>query len=188
MTASSPPPALPWRENPGHRRWLLAEADALFAFFEPDLIDPSGGFHSLDNSGRPLAGVTERPLHATTRLVHCFAIAHLLGRPGAADFVDHGMRALLTRHRDPRRAAISGRSTPTARASATSSPMAMPSCCSPPRAPNARAIPTRTGCSPIFPKCWRRGSGSPARAPAPRNSARTGPHSAPIAARIPTCT
>ena len=41
-------------------------------------------------------------MHATTRLVHCFAIAHLLGRPGAADFVDHGMRALLTRHRDAR--------------------------------------------------------------------------------------
>ena len=34
MTASSPPPSLPWRENPGHRRWLRAEADALFAFFE----------------------------------------------------------------------------------------------------------------------------------------------------------
>ena len=43
---------------------------------------------------------TERPLHVTTRMVHCFSIAHLLGRPGAADFVDHGMRALLTRHRD----------------------------------------------------------------------------------------
>ena len=68
----------------------------------PNSIDPAGGFHSLDSSGRPLAGVTERPLHATTRMVHCFAIAHLLGRPGAADFVDHGMRALLTRHRDAR--------------------------------------------------------------------------------------
>ena len=40
MTASSPTPSLPWRENPGHRRWLRAEADALFAFFEPNSIDP----------------------------------------------------------------------------------------------------------------------------------------------------
>ena len=54
MTASSPTPSLPWRENPGHRRWLRAEADALFAFFEPDSIDPSGGFHSLDNSRAPV--------------------------------------------------------------------------------------------------------------------------------------
>jgi sulfoquinovose isomerase len=100
MTASSPTSGLPWRENPGHCRWLEAQADSLFAFFEPDSIDPSGGFRSLDDAGRALTGETARPLHATTRLVHCFAIAHLLGRPGAADFVDHGMRALLTRHRD----------------------------------------------------------------------------------------
>ncbi len=45
---------------------------------------------------------TERPLHETTRMVHCFAIAHLLGRQGAADFVDHGLAALRNRHRDAR--------------------------------------------------------------------------------------
>ena len=33
-------------------------------------------------------------------MVHCFAIGHLLGRPGAADFVDHGMKAIFERHRD----------------------------------------------------------------------------------------
>jgi mannose/cellobiose epimerase-like protein (N-acyl-D-glucosamine 2-epimerase family) len=102
MNAPAAPHDPPWRERPGHRRWLAAEADALFAFFEPHSIDPTGGFHALDDSGRPLAGERERPLHATTRLVHCFAIARLLGRPGASDFVDHGMRALLTRHRDAR--------------------------------------------------------------------------------------
>ena len=47
-----------------------------------------------------IAGERTRPLHATTRMVHCFAIGHLSGRPGAGDFVDHGMRAILERHRD----------------------------------------------------------------------------------------
>jgi mannose/cellobiose epimerase-like protein (N-acyl-D-glucosamine 2-epimerase family) len=99
MTA---PPALTWRENAGHRRWLHAEADALFGFFEPESIDPAGGFHALGSDGHALPGETERPLHVTTRMAHCFSIAHLMGRPGAADFVDHAMRALLTRHRDSR--------------------------------------------------------------------------------------
>ena len=33
-------------------------------------------------------------------MVHGFAIAHLLGRPGAADIVDHGVKAIRERHRD----------------------------------------------------------------------------------------
>ena len=89
-----------WRDRPAHRRWLVAEADSLLAFYEPDLIDPSGGFANLDARGRPLASERARPLHETTRMVHCFAIAHLLGRPGAADIVDHGMKAIRERHRD----------------------------------------------------------------------------------------
>ena len=94
--------ALPWSRTPGHRRWLLAEADSLFGFFEPDSIDASGGFHALGVDGRAMAAETERPLHVTTRMAHCFSIAHLTGRPGASDFVDHAMRALWTRHRDAR--------------------------------------------------------------------------------------
>jgi mannose/cellobiose epimerase-like protein (N-acyl-D-glucosamine 2-epimerase family) len=91
-----------WRDRPDHRRWLVAEADSLLAFYEPDLIDPSGGFANLDVRGRPLADERARPLHETTRMVHCFAIAHLIGRPGAADIVDHGVKAIRERHRDPR--------------------------------------------------------------------------------------
>jgi mannose/cellobiose epimerase-like protein (N-acyl-D-glucosamine 2-epimerase family) len=89
-----------WRQNAGHRRWLLGEADRLFRFFEDESLDPAGGFHALDDAGHAIAGERTRPLHATTRMVHCFAIAHLLGRPGAADFVDHGVEAILNRHRD----------------------------------------------------------------------------------------
>ena len=89
-----------WPQNEGHRRWLQAQAEDLFAFFEDESFDPAGGFHSIDNAGRAIASDSARPLHATTRMVHCFAIGHLLGRPGADDFVDHGMNAILNRHRD----------------------------------------------------------------------------------------
>jgi len=91
-----------WRRNAGHRRWLAAEADALLAFYEVESINPAGGFAILDEKGRAIASEKERPLHLTTRMTHCFAIAHLLGWPGAADIVDHGMAAIRLRHRDPR--------------------------------------------------------------------------------------
>jgi sulfoquinovose isomerase len=90
----------PWRENPNHRRWLLAQADDLFRFFEDQSFNPAGGFFSVDNSGKAIVSDIVRPLHATARMVHCFAIGHLFGRPGAADFVDHGMKAILDNHRD----------------------------------------------------------------------------------------
>jgi len=90
----------PWRANAGHRRWLTGQADDLFKFFEAESFNPGGGFHALDNAGRAIHADALRPLHATTRMVHGFSIGHLLGRPGAADFVDHGVNALLERHRD----------------------------------------------------------------------------------------
>lgn len=100
MTSKAALACQPWRKNPDHRRWLTNEADALFRFFEPKSIDPNGGFAALDASGRAIAAERTRPLHATTRMAHCFAIGMLLGRPGAADFVDHAMEAIWTRHRD----------------------------------------------------------------------------------------
>jgi sulfoquinovose isomerase len=95
------PDQLPnWRQNAGHHRWLQGQADNLFTFFEDESYNPAGGFHSLDKAGRAIKSDAVRPLHATTRMVHCFAIGQLLGRPGAADFVDHGMDCLFKRHRD----------------------------------------------------------------------------------------
>lgn len=94
-----------WVTLPYHRRWLLDQASGLFDFFEPDSVDPAGGFHALDDRGRPIrrdAGEAppQRELHVTTRMVHCFAIARLLGRPGADRFIDEGMRFLWDGHRD----------------------------------------------------------------------------------------
>lgn len=91
--------SLIWTTLPYHRTWLLGQASALFDFFEPASIDPLGGFFTLDDRGSPLAD-PRRELHTTTRLVHCFAIARLLGRPGAERFIDHGMSFLWSAHRD----------------------------------------------------------------------------------------
>jgi mannose/cellobiose epimerase-like protein (N-acyl-D-glucosamine 2-epimerase family) len=90
-----------WVTLTPHRAWLLRQAEALFSFFEAHAIDPGGGFFDLDDSGLPLQKPANRQLHATTRMVHSFAIAHLMGRPGADAIVDHGMAYLWNGHRDP---------------------------------------------------------------------------------------
>ena len=91
--------ATPWTQRPSHRRWLETQADALFRFYELRSIDHHGGFHVLDDLGRPTADPA-RHLHLTARMAHCAAIGVLLGRPGAQDLLDHAMRSLWTRHRD----------------------------------------------------------------------------------------
>ena len=96
-----------WVATPSHRRWLDQQADALFAFYERNIVNPLGGFHDLDDFGRPAApgygagGTPARYLFATTRIVHAFSIAHLMGRPGADGIIDHGMDFLWNNHRDP---------------------------------------------------------------------------------------
>jgi sulfoquinovose isomerase len=97
-----------WTELPYHRSWLLDQAGALLAFFERKSLDPRGGFFALDDTGEPLlrSASTGQPvpreIHLTTRTVHCFAIARLMGRPGAEAFIDHGMDFLWNGHRDAR--------------------------------------------------------------------------------------
>jgi len=91
-------------ERSVHRHWLVGQALSLFDFFQAS-FNPAGGFYNLTDDGAPIlpkpgqSGV-ERQLHETTRMVHCFAIGHLLGLPGADRNVDHGMRFLWERHRD----------------------------------------------------------------------------------------
>jgi len=98
---------LRWTTLPYHRRWLMDQANGLFDFFEPHSIDPDGGFYVLDDRGEPILKGSDgghappREIHSTTRMVHCFAIARLLGRPGADRFIDHGMAFLWNGHRDP---------------------------------------------------------------------------------------
>jgi mannose/cellobiose epimerase-like protein (N-acyl-D-glucosamine 2-epimerase family) len=70
-----------------HRLWLIDHARALFDFFQVPSFNPAGGFFSLDENARPLSAKpghmgANRQVHDTSRMVHCFAIAHLLGLPG----------------------------------------------------------------------------------------------------------
>ena len=91
-------------QRPLHRIWLLDQARSLFAFFQPAALNPAGGFFGLDDQGAPLPPLGSRgqvrSLHEATRMVHCFAMAHLLGLPGADRMVEHGMDFTWTRHRD----------------------------------------------------------------------------------------
>ncbi|GHA34389.1 mannose-6-phosphate isomerase [Devosia pacifica] len=87
--------------RPFHRQWLMRQSDRLFDFFERSSINRDGGFHDLDSVGHPVNRDNPlRQIHATGRMVHCFAIGSLLGRPGSDEIVDHGMRYLIEHHRD----------------------------------------------------------------------------------------
>ncbi len=97
-----PTPSARWADLPFHRHWLEQQAGELLTFFERRSLDPAGGFFILDDAGEPLQGpgAEVREIHTATRLVHGFTIAHMMGRPGAADFVDHGMDFIWNVHRD----------------------------------------------------------------------------------------
>lgn len=87
-----------WLESASHRRWLDSEADRLFDFGVAS-VDPKGGFGWLTDTGeRDVKRDTE--LWITCRMTHVYAIATLLGRPGAAALVDHGVTALVGRFHD----------------------------------------------------------------------------------------
>ena len=90
-----------WHDQSWHRRWLRKQADGLFDLFDPTAINPAGGFFDLGpDGGAPVGQNTVRAIHTTARMVHCYAIGSLLGRPGSDRIVDHGMRFLWQRHRD----------------------------------------------------------------------------------------
>jgi mannose/cellobiose epimerase-like protein (N-acyl-D-glucosamine 2-epimerase family) len=77
---------------------LAAESDRLLDFAER-ARHPAGGFAWLDEAGTPDL-TRPRELLITARMTHCFALAHLLGRPGAAALADHGIAALEEVFRD----------------------------------------------------------------------------------------
>jgi sulfoquinovose isomerase len=71
---------------------LVAETDRLLDFAERSR-HPAGGFGWLNEDGS-LDLERPRELWINTRMTHCFALGHLLGRPGAAELTDHGIQAL----------------------------------------------------------------------------------------------
>lgn len=87
-----------WLTNPSHYRWLEAEQDRLIEFAEGSK-HPDGGFGFLRDDGT-LDESRDVELWITCRMTHVFALAALLGRPGAAALVDHGLDALRGRLHD----------------------------------------------------------------------------------------
>jgi sulfoquinovose isomerase len=87
-----------WRTSIHHRNWLFEQADRLLDFYQFTSINPRGGFNELYDDGRAISDI--RQLHATTRMVHCFVLGHMLGRPGADKVVDHGLEFIWKGHRD----------------------------------------------------------------------------------------
>lgn len=87
-----------WLTSPSHHRWLEAESDRLLDFAAAS-VDPRGGFGWLDDSGNRDAS-QDVHLWITCRMTHSYALAAMMGRPGAAVLVDSGIDALRGRLRD----------------------------------------------------------------------------------------
>lgn len=87
-----------WLTTPAHHRWLEAESNRLIDFAEVSK-HPSGGFGFLRNDGT-LDESRDVELWITCRMTHVFALAALMGRPGAAALVDYGLDALRGRLHD----------------------------------------------------------------------------------------
>ncbi len=106
MTTFAIPINEKWAAMPSHQAWLNQQAESLFSFYERNIVNPLGGFYDLDDAGQPTVpgygagGTPARYLFSTTRIVHAYSIAHLMGRPGADLIVDHGMNFLWKGHRD----------------------------------------------------------------------------------------
>ena len=77
---------------------LAAETHRLLHFAERSR-HPEGGFAWLRADGTPDLA-RPRELWITTRMTHCFALGALLGRPGAAELVAHGLASLRADFRD----------------------------------------------------------------------------------------
>lgn len=79
-------------DDPAHWAELDAECRRVLRFAAGSR-HPAGGFGPLDDDGRLLA---DRPVetYASCRMTHVFALAHLMGVPGADQLLGHGMSAL----------------------------------------------------------------------------------------------
>lgn len=88
-----------WFDSDSHRLWLYNEAVRLLDFYQYASHDPRGGFHQLEDDGTP-RNMPNRDLFITTRIIHCYSLAHLMGKPGAPALIEHGMRHLKTELKD----------------------------------------------------------------------------------------
>ncbi len=81
-----------WLDSPAHQAWLLGEGQRLVSFAKASRLP--GGFAGLDARGA-LPGAAMADTLNTTRMIHCFAMAHVQGIPGCLPLVAHGVAELL---------------------------------------------------------------------------------------------
>lgn len=86
-----------WLRSPGHKAWLAQEGNRLLAFARAARMPQ--GFGNLDDHGRLPADAVAETMN-TARMTHSFALAHINGIPGCAEWVDHGVAALAGPLRD----------------------------------------------------------------------------------------
>ncbi|MCM2131801.1 AGE family epimerase/isomerase [Larsenimonas rhizosphaerae] len=87
-----------WLDQPEHHLWLREQTHQLIAFGKAARL-PDGGFGWLDEQGR-LDNACRPQTLVTARMTHVYALAALQGIPGAAELVDHGLKALTTLFHD----------------------------------------------------------------------------------------
>ena len=97
MTITPVLPADSWLVEPAHQAWLNVEGLRLLPFARAAQVEH--GFAALDARGALAPDAVAELIH-TTRMTHCFALAHLQGIAGYGELVDHGVDALQGRLRD----------------------------------------------------------------------------------------
>ena len=86
-----------WFNTLSHNRWLEQETDRIFNFGKNAAVPT--GFGWLGNSGQVRADMGTH-LWITARMLHVYSVAASMGRPGAYQLVDHGIKALNGALRD----------------------------------------------------------------------------------------
>ncbi|TFW43048.1 MULTISPECIES: D-mannose isomerase [Pseudomonas] len=94
---TQPLPASSWLNAPAHHAWLAAEGQRLLSFAKSSRLPD--GFGNLDDKGRLAASARAETMN-TARMTHSFAMAHAMGLPGYAEWVEHGVAALRGPLRD----------------------------------------------------------------------------------------
>ena len=83
-------PGTNWLDDPAHRAWLSAHGESLLDFYQPQVVLEGAGYAYLDGEGRALPHLGSQ-LWLGARMLHCFSVASMMGRPGAREVAEHGL-------------------------------------------------------------------------------------------------
>ncbi|ELO63736.1 hypothetical protein SEEE1616_19693, partial [Salmonella enterica subsp. enterica serovar Enteritidis str. 648901 16-16] len=86
-----------WFNTLSHNHWLEQETDRIFNFGKNAVVPT--GFGWLGNKGQ-IKEEMGTHLWITARMLHVYSVAASMGRPGAYDLVDHGIKAMNGALRD----------------------------------------------------------------------------------------